>query len=354
MSWKETDAKAFTPPLLWGIMGPPGGGKTMSALRLATGMQRARGGDIIVGDTERGRALKYHVGDRNPDGFTFRHYLLSPPFKPEMFIEWIRAMVDAHPNAAAIITDSLSDEHEGEGGYLDWHDEEVPRSGGNEWAAWKRPSNSRRKLVAGIQQVQVPLIFTFRAREKTKQVGKKVHKIGYVPIAPAEIVGTLDLACLVPPRSNGVALWDSPKEGEDYVLKIADFLQPFVRRGEPLNEDVGERLANWQLGRMEAAASAPTGKRSPAQMVDAYVERVNSIGKLVSGQDDTDKGLQALAEFQREPGTAKFVQSIKDKHPALYDRILTANTRRARALMGEPEDDPADDGAATTTKGEDE
>jgi hypothetical protein len=342
MSWKESNGATFVPPLLVGVMGPPGGGKTYSALRVATGMQRARGGDIIVGDTERGRALKYHVGPRNPDGFTFRHFQLEPPFKPEMFVKFIREMAESNP--AAILIDSLSDEHEGEGGYLDWHDEEVPRSGGNEWAAWKKPSNSRRKLVAGIQQIAVPLVFTFRAREKTKQVGKKVEKIGYVPIAPSEIVGTLDLACLLQPRSNGVAQWYSDKPGEDYVLKVADFLQPYIRRGMVLDEDFGEGLANWQLGKVgENAPPKADGKRTPQQMVDAYVGKLADIGKLSGGADDMEKGLDTLRAFQADPATVKFVDSIRDKHPALYDRIVTANSRRARELMGEPADEDTDD-----------
>ena len=342
MSWKETDGANFVPPLLIGVMGPPGGGKTYSALRMATGMQRARGGDIIVGDTERGRALKYHVGPRNPDGFTFRHFLLEPPFKPESFVEFIRDMLPSKP--AAIVIDSLSDEHEGEGGYLDWHDADVPKSGGNEWAAWKNPSNSRRKLVAGIQQVAVPLIFTFRAREKTRQVGRKVEKIGYVPIAPSEIVGTLDLACLLQPRSNGAALWHSEKPGEDYVLKVADFLQPYIRRGMVLDEDFGEGLANWQLGKVgDNAPPARGGKRTPQQLVDAYVGRLATIGKLPGGDDDLAEGLNALRAFQADDATVRFVTSIRDTNPALHDRIVTANIRRARELMGEPADDDTDD-----------
>jgi hypothetical protein len=339
-AFRETDTATYIPPILLGLMGPPGGGKTKSALRLAEGMKQVRGGDIVLGDTERGRALKYRKGPRNPDGHDFRHFEIGAPFKPERFMEFIREAVQLNP--AAIIIDSLSDEHEGEGGYLDWHDEEVPRSGGNEWAAWKKPSASRRKLIAGIQQISVPLIFTFRAREKTKQImdggRKKVVPIGYVPIAPAEIVHTLDLTCLLPPRSNGVALWQSPKEGEDFVLKYPEFLAQYIRRGMVLTEEFGAELARWQLGKVGDNAPPPSTstKRTPEQMVDAYVAKLATIGKLINGEDDIDGGLSALRAFQLEEGTAKFVEGIRDKFPALHDRILTANSRRARELMGQP------------------
>lgn len=42
-------------PLLIGIIGPPGGGKTLSGLKIARGIQSVRGGDIVVIDTEGGR-----------------------------------------------------------------------------------------------------------------------------------------------------------------------------------------------------------------------------------------------------------------------------------------------------------
>jgi hypothetical protein len=357
MGYRETALGTYVPPLLLGYMGPPGGGKTKSALRTAEGMQRVRGGDIILGDTERGRALKYLRGPRNPNGHDFRHFELSPPFKPEMFIEFIREVAKLNP--AAIVIDSLSDEHEGEGGYLDWHDEEVPKSGGNEWAAWKKPSASRRKLIAGIQQVSIPLIFTFRAREKTKQVveggRKKVIPIGYVPIAPAEIVHTLDLTCLLPPRSNGVALWQSPKEGEDFVLKYPEFLARYIKRGMVLEEDFGEALARWQMGQFEETA-APKGKRSPEQMTDDYVAALANVGKLEGGADDRENGRDQLIAFQRGERVAAFVDRMREEQPALYDRILTANSKRL-AELSPPEDeqideDPAGDDDDDTFPGE--
>jgi hypothetical protein len=104
--------------------------------------------------------------------------------------------------------DAVSDEHEGEGGYLEWHDEMVPKMGGNEWAAWAKPKASRKKLISGLLHIKTPLIFTFRAREKTKQnpdarsAKDKIVNIGWQPVAPLEIVHTLDLTCILPPRAE--------------------------------------------------------------------------------------------------------------------------------------------------------
>lgn len=321
------------PPLLLGFMGPPGGGKTKSALRVADGIARVRGGKPLLIDTEAGRALKYRQGPHNPHGHDFDYIRFSPPFVPADFLVAIKQALARNP--AAIIIDSMSDEHEGEGGVLDWHDRDVPNMGGNEWAAWSKPKASRRTLIAGIQQIDTPLIFTFRAREKTvtKTGSRSPVNIGYMPIAPAEIVHTLDLTCLLPPRANGVPLWESPKEGEDFVIKLPEFLAPYIIKGAVLNEDLGEALARWQKGeggtaqrREREDGETARRSRSPEEIVDAYIAGLAEIHDL-----------DALREYQMQPKTAAWFDRLKGQRPDLHDRFVAANSRRAQELM------PADD-----------
>src|SRR5690348_11527035 len=107
-------------PLLLGMIGPPGGGKTLSALKLAKGIQSVRGGKIVVIDTEGGRSRKYS------DTIAFDIVEL-PDGRSNDFLDAIKAQLPNNP--AAIIVDSLSDEHES---YLAWHDEMVPKMGNNE------------------------------------------------------------------------------------------------------------------------------------------------------------------------------------------------------------------------------
>jgi ABC-type sulfate/molybdate transport systems ATPase subunit len=52
-NFEARDAVREHVPLLIGLTGPSGGGKTFSALRLATGIQQVTGGDIYFVDTER-------------------------------------------------------------------------------------------------------------------------------------------------------------------------------------------------------------------------------------------------------------------------------------------------------------
>lgn len=282
-------------PLLIGLIGPPAGGKTVSALRLATGMRRVRPGPIVLIDTEGGRSRKYSpepgkAVDLARLQFDFLRVDMTPDFRSHDFLAAIKAQLPLNP--AAIIVDSLSDEHEGEGGYLEWHDKiatakrgEPGYVGGNEWAAWAMPKASRKRLMSGLMQIKVPLLFTFRAREKTKtEPGKNggrdtIVNIGFMPVAPLEIVHGLDLTCILPPRANGVPVWTSEKVGEDFIVKLPDFLAPLIRDGA-LSEDTGEALARWAMGSAQAAkaATAPAATESPLVAQIKEVLRKHGLG----------------------------------------------------------------------------
>lgn len=258
MNYQAQPATRSEEPLLLGMIGPPGGGKTLSALKLAKGIQSVRGGDIIVIDTEGGRARKYN------DQIPFKIVEMVPDANSASFLEAIKAQLPSKP--AAIIVDSMSDEHER---YLSWHDEMVPSMGGNEWAAWAKPKASRKLLISGILKIKTPLIFTFRAREKTKQNpdphakrNEKIINIGWQPVAPLEIVHTLDLTCILPPRADGVPVWKSDKIGEDFIIKLPNYLAPYIEAGKPLCEEMGAAFAKWAAG--GSAAPAPNPQTSPA------------------------------------------------------------------------------------------
>jgi hypothetical protein len=242
-------------PLLLGMIGPPGGGKTLSSLRIAKGIQSVRGGDIVIIDTESGRSRKYS------DQIPFKIVEMPDGARSEDYLNAIRAQLQDKP--AAIIVDSLSDEHEA---YLEWHDEMVPKMGGNDWAAWAKPKASRKRLINGILHIKTPLLFTFRAREKTQQQvgrdGKKaVVNIGWQPVAPLEIVHTLDLTCILPPRADGVPVWKSDKIGEDFIIKLPGYLKPFIAEGAAMSEEMGAAFARWAKGGQPS--SAPTKEPAP-------------------------------------------------------------------------------------------
>jgi len=127
--------------LLIALAGASGSGKTFSALRLARGMSPE--GKIAFIDTEARRGLHY------ADRFQFLHADMRPPFRPERFIEGIRAAEAA--GAEVVIIDSASHEYDGEGGIMDWADE-LAEKGVKSPGNWKEPKLAHKKMMNALLQ----------------------------------------------------------------------------------------------------------------------------------------------------------------------------------------------------------
>lgn len=237
-------------PLLIGLMGPSGGGKTFSALRLATGIQSVTSdGPIFVIDTEARRALHY------ADHFQFRHVAFGAPFGPLDYLAAIEHCVKQ--GAGTIIVDSMSHEHEGPGGVLEMHSAEVARmSRGDErkaervkMLAWQKPKQDRRRLINTVLQIPVNFIFCFRAKEKMKlQPGREPVQLGWMPIAGDEFVYEMALNCLLLPNANGVPTLSSNEPGEQQMIKVPGWARKIVTPGVALDEHMGAELAKWAAG----------------------------------------------------------------------------------------------------------
>lgn len=250
-------------PLLIGLMGPSGGGKTYSALKLATGIQRVTGGDIHMIDTEARRSLHY------ADVFSFRHVSFSAPFSPLDYLAAVEHCVSK--GAGIVIVDSMSHEHEGPGGVLEMHEAEVARlSHGDpkkveavKMLAWGRPKAERRRLINTLLQYPCNFIFCFRAKNKIKLASKAerrageeaVKQMGFMPIAGEEFVFEMTVNCLLLPNAGGIPTWQSEEQGEQMMIKLPQqFRSMFLERSAPLNEDMGEKMARWAAGELSPFA----------------------------------------------------------------------------------------------------
>lgn len=249
-TFSDKPAERGPTPLLFGIIGPSGSGKTYSALRLATGMQRVTGGEIFVVDTESNRALHY------ADRFKFRHVPFTAPFSPLDYLAAIEHCVSR--GAKIVVVDSMSHEHEGVGGVLEWHAAETERlmeawHVGAEKAqipAWAKPKAARRKLLNALIQMPVHFIFCFRAKEKVRIGRGEVVQLGFMPIAGEEFVYEATAKALLLPGASGVPTWQPEHAGERLMAKLPEqFRQIFSgAAGRPLDEDIGEQLARWASG----------------------------------------------------------------------------------------------------------
>lgn len=268
-TFEAVEAKRERVPLLIGLMGPSGGGKTFSALRLATGIQRITGGDIYVVDTESSRAKHY------ADDFKFKHVPFAAPFGSVDYLEALRFC--AKSGAGVIVVDSMSHEHEGEGGYLDTHAREVERMSGGDagkaervkMAGWIKPAAARRRMINGVLQINANFIFCFRAKEKTKpKQGGGIQELGFMPIAGEEMLFEMTLNCLLPPKAGGVPQWRSDFVGERLMMKLPRQFENLFAEGRPLDEAHGQALAEWARGTKTAGAPIRedgAGTGTPAQ-----------------------------------------------------------------------------------------
>lgn len=232
-------------PLLVGLVGPSSSGKTYSALELATGFQRVNPGAIFLIDTEAGRSLQY------ADRFKFEHVPFGAPFSPLDYLDVIKYCIDQ--GATNIIIDSLSHEHEGPGGVLEWHATEMGGNFAKQMIAWAKPKAARRRLINTIMQLNCNFIFCFRAKTKIKlppkgSADKEPIEMGYQPIGGDEWIYEMTLNMLLLPRANGVPTWQSELEGEKAILKLPKQFESIFESKPQLSADVGEKLARWAAG----------------------------------------------------------------------------------------------------------
>jgi hypothetical protein len=252
-------------PLLLGLAGGTGSGKTWSAMVLAKGLAGDKRFAVI--DTENGRAKHY------ADTFDFDHADLHAPFRPETYTEAIAAADKA--DYPVIVVDSMSHEWAGDGGMLDWHEQEMGGQESKKMTAWIRPKAAHRKMVTALLQVRAHVILCFRAEPKVdilrengrmKVVPKAslVGLDGWMPISEKNLPFELTVSALLMADAPGV-----PKP-----IKLPEQLKPFLPLDRPIGEEAGVRLAQWAAG---DAAADPSPEE--AGLADELLELADALGK---------------------------------------------------------------------------
>ena len=308
-------------PLLVGLMGPSGGGKTFSALRIASGIQKIFPGEIIGIDTESNRMLHY------ADMFDFRHVQFTEPFGSLDYLEVLEFVQSKKPSV--IIVDSASHEHEGPGGLLDLHEKELDRLAGNDYAkrqrmgmlAWQKPKSDRRKLINGLLQMNSNFIFCFRAKESSRPgkdaKGKSIiENFGFMPIAGSEFVFEMTINMLLLPHANGHPTWKSENRGESMMMKLPEQFRDIFKSDVQLNEDIGEQLAKWAKGDSKPVKAKTT---TPAVKLEAKSKvRPEELDKLEDYLTDgliQDKqvtlGKETVNLLEKAKGAIKYLRNLE-------------------------------------------
>ena len=245
--------------LLIGLAGGTGSGKTFSAMRLAAGI--AGNKPFAVIDTEAGRAKHY------ADQFQFDHGDLKPPFRPDAYAEAIKAADDA--GYPVIVVDSVSHVWAGDGGVLDWQEDELDRMAGDDWkkreackmAAWIKPKMGHKAMVQKLLQVRATVILCFRAEEKIEMVRedgrmKIVPKQGptglhgWMPVCEKNL--PFELTC------SFLLTADAP--GYPKPIKLQEQHKALFPLDKVINEQSGKLVAQWAQGKPKESAPPQSGQ----------------------------------------------------------------------------------------------
>lgn len=319
MTFTIRPAERIGTPVIIGVKGPSKSGKTYSAHRLARGL--AGDGLVVMLNAEGARGHQYANAP-----FKYHACDIAAPYSYERYTE---AMIEiAKLKPACVIVDSVSHAHDGPGGMIEQHDDEVERRSDGDrkkadrvtWAAWIKPKKAEGDFIYQILSMDCPIILCFRAKEKIKIVpGKEPVDLGYQAIASDRIEFETLFSVLLPPHSKGVP-----------DLTLSDMREPFdtmIPKGA-LTEAVGARIAEWARGASTApkeAASAPQAQPGGGESVEFLTpEQVTDLeNRLRAIGTDPSKLAKAVgvltlrairaADFQR---CVNWINAVADRKAA--------------------------------------
>ena len=310
-------------PLIIGLSGGTGSGKTFSAMRMAKGM--SHGKPFCVIDTENGRASHY------ADQFVFDVLDLRAPFSPDAYAQAIQAADKA--NYPVIVVDSMSHVWAGDGGVLDWQENELDRMAKDDYqrreackmAAWIKPKMAHKHMMQALLQVRAHLILCFRAEEKIEmvktngklEVRKKeslTGKDGWIPICEKSVPFECTCSFLLLASNPGIP----------HPIKLQEQHKPFFNPAGSIDEYAGEQLSKWAAGGIEKAAADGAGQVPtvtaqqgqdglPPSLMPAYLDQIEMSQSVreCSATLNTALGDTTLSVFEttqlQEAGKKKIV-----------------------------------------------
>lgn len=141
------------------LMAPSGGGKSFSALRLATGMaeqikkETGKDAKILMGNTEGARG-RYYANE-----FVYDIVDITAPHNPEKYVEFIEFAESEGYDI--LILDSTSQEWEGKGGCL-----ELQQQAGGTYQSWNKVTPRHDKFINAIADSKMHVIATMRGKDQ--------------------------------------------------------------------------------------------------------------------------------------------------------------------------------------------
>ena len=275
ITWEK--AVRVAAPIIIGLVGMTGVGKTYSAFLLA----KALGSKVYVGNSEGKRGRRY------ADVFNYTIHEIEQYGS----LHYRDVIVSANKAGADVtIIDSTSHEHEGEGGLLDYQAKEHQRMKGGDntkFMSWIKPKAAHKEFVNAVVRCDSHLILCFRGREKMKMVkdrdGKSIPvPMGIQPIGSDDLFYECDVLLHLEKNEAG-------DEGYYRPAKKMLGLEKILRPGERITEELGRQLMAWNdgPGMVDMSGAGPELLHN------------NEFAALASAKDFNDMADPKMTEFRK-------------------------------------------------------
>ena len=291
----------------------------MSALLFARGLAGPNGRVTLI-DSESGRGSLF--ADIIPGGYKVIE--IGPPFSPERYQE---AFEVAEAESDVVVIDSLTHEHNGDGGVLDMQEAELDRMAGDNWqkreackmAAWIKPKMSHKKFVMRILRASCALICCLRGEEKT-HISKEEGKSKVITDKFSSPI--FDQRFLFELLLNFETISVDGKGG--YVIprkithpSIAEFLP---KENEQIGVKHGELLALWSVNPGKSVIQQPAQVGGP---LDAFKKRLWETCKPFRGTEKSWTQAEAkLVEWKiLAPGQRVSDFTTQDQYIEAIDKV---------------------------------
>lgn len=299
--------------LIIGLISGTGGGKTRTALRLATGM--SDGKRFVVLDTENRRALHYS------DDFSFDHYDFKPPFRPERFTEAIKAADAA--GYPVIVIDSASMIWAGEGGVLDWQEDELDRMAGDDWkkreavkmASWIKPKMAHKAFVQSLLQIKAHIILCLRSEQKIEMVRENGKMVVHAKQSLTSIDGHIPICDKnLPFELTASLLFTADSPGMPKPIKLQSQHRELFPLDRQVDEASGKKIAEWAKGGTKAASQTSQATQASSEPADG-VEYISVDAQTLF--EDMLRGRYDLKEsLLKKAGCVSLAMMPADKYSA--------------------------------------